>query len=76
MYFLEKLWEFPWIRYSKLQKGAPEFHEMNISLDSKVFPSSKIYQTTTELFVDARIWKYFSIYDYCAEIKILHAPLT
>ena len=49
---------------------------MNISLDSKVFPSSKIYQTTTELFVDVRIWKYFSTYDYRAEIKILNAPLT
>ena len=48
---------------------------MNISLDSKAFPSIKIYQTT-DLFVDARIWKYFSIYDYCAEIKILNAPLT
>ena len=76
MHFLEKNWEFPWIRYSKLQKGASQFHEMNISLDSKAFLSSKIYQTTTELFVDARIWKYFSIYDYCAEIKILNAPLT
>ena len=40
MHFLEKIWEFPWIRYSKLKKGAPQFHEMNISLDSKVFPSS------------------------------------
>ena len=76
MHFLEKNWEFPWIRYSKLQKGASQFHEMNISLDSKAFPSSKIYQTTTELFVDARIWKYFSIYDYCAEMYILNAPLT
>ena len=75
MYFLEKLWEFPWIRYSKLQKGAPRFHEMNISLDSKFFPSNKIYQTT-ELSMDARIWKYFNIYDYCAEIKNLNAPLT
>ena len=62
--------------YSKLQKGALQLNEMNISLYSKAFPSSKIYQTTTELFVDARIWKYFSIYDYCAEIKNLNAPLT
>ena len=61
MHFLEKKnWEFPWIRYSKLQKGAPQFHEMNISLDFKAFPSSKIYQTTTEIFVDARIWKYLA----------------
>ena len=49
---------------------------MNISLDSKAFPSRKINKTTTELFVDARIWKYFSIYGYSAEIKILNAPLT
>ena len=76
MHFLGKNWEFPWIRYSKSQKGAPQFHEMNISLDSKAFPSRKIYKTTTELFVDARIWKYFSIFGYSAEIKILNAPLT
>ena len=25
-HFLEKNWDFPWFRYSKLQKSAPQFH--------------------------------------------------
>ena len=41
-HLLETIWELPWINIQNCK--ILKFHEMNISLDSKVFPSSKIYQ--------------------------------